>query len=707
MRVELLLPIWLWCAAPASAVQEARPEESGFHVAFQDDEVTTLSETIITATRSPQAGLEVPYSSEWVSAETIEERAYRTTPQILRDLPGVMVQETAPGHGSPYIRGFTSFRNLFLIDGIRLNNSVFRPGPNQYWNTVDPLSIEALEVIKGPSSVLYGSDAMGGTVQALTKSPYRRAGSDSGVAGELYYRYGSAEDAHFARAEASVFAGDDFGVLIGIGGKDFGDLEGGRNTGTQPETGYSEIDADLKLESQLDEDTQLVFGFQHVYQNDVPRTHRTVYAVPFEGTTVGSDLRRDLDQERTLAYGQLHGEVDSDWMDHYDVSLSWQGQSEVRHRTRGSGVREEQGFDVGTIGLWTSMMSTTSIGRLTYGFDYYHDDVDSFSSTEPIQGPVADDSTYDLAGIYIQDEIEATDRLDFILGTRFSYAEADAESVLDPVTSTQTSIEDDWNAWTSSARFSYEVERDQTHFFGGISQGFRAPNLSDLTRLDSARTNEFEIPSPGLDPEYTTSYELGVKTERDDVSAQFAVFYTEIEDQIIRFPTGNTNGSGEAEITKDNVGDGYVYGVELGAAWELVKQWTLFGNGTYQYGRVDTYPTSAQVKEKEYITRMMPFMAQLGIRWDSANRKKWGEFLARYAADADKLNTRDQGDTSRIPPGGTPSYLVLDLRGGWRIDDSFTVNAGLANLTDEDYRVHGSGHNMPGRGVYVGVTFSF
>jgi len=86
-------------------------------------------------------------------------------------VPGVMVQKTGHGQGSPYIRGFTGFRTLLMIDGIRLNNAVFRDGPNQYWNTVDPFSIERLEVVKGPSSVLYGSDAIGGTVNVITRGP--------------------------------------------------------------------------------------------------------------------------------------------------------------------------------------------------------------------------------------------------------------------------------------------------------------------------------------------------------------------------------------------------------------------------------------------------------------------------------------------------------------------------------------------------------
>lgn len=690
-------------ALPALAQEAIVPvAPEGGHFDHLTGVVGDLGVTVITATMSPRAVLDIPYSMDVISAERILERGYRTTPQALRDTPGVMIQETAAGHGSPYIRGFTSYRNLFLIDGIRLNNSVFRDGPNQYWNTVDPYSISSMEVIKGPASVLYGSDAIGGLVNVRTKNP--DLGGD--VTGELLYRYSSAEDSNILRAEVGVSPTEDWGVLVGMTGKSFGDMRGGSDTGNQPYTGYDEFDADLKLLHNLGADARLTLGFQHVNQNNVPRTHRTIYAVPFEGTGVGSDLRRDFDQDRTLAYAQVDGYVVGSFFDEYHASLSWHNQSEIRHRTRSNGNEESQGFDVDTVGILASMGSETEIGRLTYGFDYYTDSVDSFKEGDPIQGPVGDDATYDLLGVYLQNEIEVNQELNLIFGGRFNYAAADAKSVKDPLTSNKIQVKDDWTAFVGSARLIYELVPEETNLFGGISQGFRAPNLSDLTRFDSARTNEFEIATPDLDAERSISYEVGLKTERKQVSGEVAVFYTEIEEQIVRFPTGNTNGSGEFEITKDNVGDGYVFGVELGGAWDLGDEVTVFGNGTYQYGKVDTYASSAQLETEEYISRLMPFMAQLGVRWEFSGPGKWIEADGVYAAKADKLSTRDAGDTSRIPPGGTPSYLVLGLRGAWRFNQDVTLFAGLENLTNEDYRVHGSGSNSPGFGVRIGIRLS-
>ena len=168
---------------------------------------------MVTATRTEKKPFDVPAFVDRVTGEDLRSRELsRTVPEALRAVPGVMVQKTSHGQGSPYMRGFTGFRNLFLIDGIRLNNSVFREGPNQYWNTVDPYSIGRIEVVKGPASVLYGSDAIGGTVQAFTKAPLTFAGE----AGHLYLRVASAEESFIGRGELGLGAGEKTGFLGGV-----------------------------------------------------------------------------------------------------------------------------------------------------------------------------------------------------------------------------------------------------------------------------------------------------------------------------------------------------------------------------------------------------------------------------------------------------------------------------------------------------------
>jgi hemoglobin/transferrin/lactoferrin receptor protein len=661
------------------------------------DRVFDMDPYIVSATRSDKRLFMVPVLGSVLDANDIAERQPRTVPEMLRELPGVMVQKTGHGQGSPYIRGFTGFRNLLLIDGIRLNNSVFRDGPNQYWNTIDPYAIDHLEVVRGPSSVLYGSDAIGGTVNVFTTGP-NTYGEGFNAGGSAMYRVSTAERSHTVRGEVSLSWDDTLGLHGGGTYKYFGDLETG--SGRQPFTGYDEFDADFKLEYLIGPDTSLVVAHQQVHVDDAWRTHRTIYGRSFEGTTVGNERRRALDQERQLTYAQLHATNIGSFVDAMHISISHQYQGEDRDRVRSDGRRDLQGFDVDTFGLWAQFESPSPVGTWTWGAEYYRDHVDSYHTdynadgslnAVRIQGPVADDATYDLLGVYVQNDLELTDDLNVILGGRFTYAQADANKVADPETGNPIAIKEDYESLVGSARFVYTLDDDaHWNLFGGVSQGFRAPNLSDLTRFDTARSDEIETPAPGLDPERFLSYEIGAKTRYDTFFAQASWFYTDIEDLIIRQPTGMIV-DGDNEVTKRNSGSGWVQGVELEARWRFHPDFTAFGSFAWLEGEVDQYPTSAPVSAREPLSRLMPMTGQLGLRWDTPQRDAWLEGVVIIADDQDKLSSRDIADTQRIPPGGTPGYTVLSLRGGWAISEQLTLNAALENLTNEDYRIHGSG----------------
>jgi len=159
--------------------------------------------TLVTAAREEQAWLEAPFAATVIEAEDLDRRFVRTMPQALAGTPGASVQETGYGQGSPYLRGFTGYQTLMLIDGIRLNNSVFRAGPNQYWSTVDPFTVLRLEIVRGPSSVLYGSDAIGGTANVITRGPWTWGeGFQHGES--LHYRFASADTSDVVRGELST-----------------------------------------------------------------------------------------------------------------------------------------------------------------------------------------------------------------------------------------------------------------------------------------------------------------------------------------------------------------------------------------------------------------------------------------------------------------------------------------------------------------------
>jgi hemoglobin/transferrin/lactoferrin receptor protein len=673
------------------------------------------SAIVVTATRDERIKQSAPYYVDVITADMLRiDGSPRTLPEALKNQAGVLIQKTGHGQGSPYIRGFTGFRNLLLIDGVRLNNSVFRDGPNQYWNTVDTMSMQRIETVHGPFSMLYGTDAVGGTVNAITRgmsSLQPNSKSDR----RLYYRYSDAEHSSVTRLESIRLLTDQLALSVSGTVKKFGDLEGGEDVGTQKKTGYDELDWDAKLEYLLTDDSQLVIAHQGTEIDDAWRTHKTIYGIDWEGLSVGEELHRILDQSRRLTYMQYHRQSIGGPVEELHAGISYHRQEEERDRLRTGERHDIQGFQVNTIGTFLQLESGSPVGQLVYGTELYRDNVDSFRNTlspdgsiasTAIQGPVGDDATYDLLGVYLQDSITVSESVSLILGGRYDYAAADVDSVQSPDTGERMQIADSWDSVVGSGRVLYHMDDQKVwNLFAGLSQSFRAPNLSDLSRFDSARTDEIETPSPDLDPEEFTSAEIGIKSIAAWLSGQVSYFYTDMQDMIVRTPTGRMI-DGENEVTKRNASEGYVHGVEVEVRVPVAANLTAMGNLTLMDGKVHTYPTSDPVAVEEYLDRLMPMTGTVKLRWNN-DTKCWIEGSCTVAEKADKLSTRDKSDTSRIPPGGTPGYTVFDLRIGWRPSSEFTISAAVENLADQDYRIHGSGVNEPGRNTTISAEWMF
>lgn len=649
--------------------------------------------------------------------EITQRRLSRSMPDALRNLPGVLVQKTAPLQASPYIRGFTGYNNLMLIDGIRLNHSAFRAGPNQYWSTIDPYTIGRLEVVRGPHSVLYGSDAVGGTVNALTRF---RTSFEPGLhtGGGIRLRGATAEHSAAGRVEVQGNYSN-FGWLGGITLRGYGDIRSGG--GILPYTGgIEEHDADLRFDWLLSRCLHMVVAYQRVVQEDAPRTERTIHSVPFRGTIRGSELRRNYDQGRDLLYARLiydNGGYRSP-LRHGQFTVSYHGHDEERDRLRMGDRQDLAGFTVDQLGVTCALESCSPIGTLTYGFDYYHDEVDSFRqdyvggvpTLRHVQGPVGDDARYDLFGAYVQDHWESG-RWQLYGGVRFTYAAAEANRVdnpavpgNDPLTPGNIiRVENDWSNVVGSLKALYEA-RPNWHLYGGVSQAFRAPTLSDLTALDS--TSVVESPAPDLDAEKFVSFELGAKVEKPTFSGDAAVWYTILDDTIIRSPTGALI-NGVPEVRKDNIGDGWAWGFEAEAAWRPHECWTFFGNLSWMDAEAKEFDSDAGRLVDSPLSRMKPLTAFAAARWEMPRGCWWAQCEYAWSNHENRLSLRDESDDRRIPPDGTPGWTILSLRGGFRISERSSFSIALENILDENYRYHGSGQNEPGRNLVLGLEIDW
>ncbi len=681
-----------------------------------------LDDIVVTPTRSEAEVFNSPFAAGSYSLSKLQmETMARTLPEALLDEPGVMVQKTAHGHGSPFIRGLTGYRTLLLVDGIRVNNSVFREGPNQYWTTVDTYSLERLEIVKGPSSVMYGSEALGGVVNGITISPFFSEKDTFG--GRALYRGASAEQSHAGRLESRACSGDS-ALLIGITAKDFDDLVGGRHVGIQPKTNYSEWFADFKYIHRLSKNSRLIAAWYGANQHSIPRTHKTIWIKSWRGTDTGSDLQRNYDQERNLAYLQLHMKKVDSFFQEAKFSLSYHEQSEELRRQKGGKLTvSHTGFRVGTLGLWAEMKSRSPIGALTYGGEYYSDTVSSYMKDKDkvtdlvtatrSRGIVADDSSYDLGGVFLQTEKQLASPLMLTLGARYNFAKVDA-GVVDPDPSDVYPFypfSESYSSVAGSVRLAYKA-REDVNLICGISQGFRAPNLMDTTAFEDVRTDSVDVPTPDLDAESSVNYEIGMKLKNKLIRGELFYFYSALSDFIRRVPTtyqGQQYADPPANTIryygKENFGKGHIEGVELKASCSIDREWSVFGDFMWQEGKGDDLVNG--VKETTYLSRMAPTRGRIGVRWDAPSRKYWVEAYSVMADRQEKLSPGDQGDTSRIPPGGTPGYVTYNIRGGVNITKGLRATAAVENISNTDYRIHGSGVNAPGTNFVLSVELKF
>ncbi len=669
-------------------------------------------EVVVTATQLEETIHELPHAVSRLDREQLENVGQ--LPDALSRLPSVSLQKTGPGQASPYIRGLTGFHNVYLIDGIRLNNSVFRSGPNQYFSTIDALTIERLEVLRGPASVLYGSDALGGVLQGISRlPPYADEGWE--VGGEAYARYSSSDHSTISRL-AVRFASEEFAARAGSSYKDFKDLQAGDHQGRLENTAFSEFDQDVRLSYRFAPGVEARFGFDRVRQANVPRTHSTIDSQSYRGTEIGSRQRRDLDQLRELVYAQLSLTPEQGMLAAADFSLSYQRQAELQKQQRGSSDTR-QGFEVHTLGVLARFeLEPAEWLRIALGSDYYHDEVDSSRHNYDLssgdfftvgRGPVADDSSYDLFGTYLQLDLRTWRWLRLIVGTRFTLAHLNANQV-DFDTRDSFVLDSEDETYTSIVgSFRARIEPiEQLAFILGVSQGFRAPNLDDVSAFNEVRSSSVDLPSSDLEPEETVTFEAGLRWNTRYTRGSAFYFYTLLDDFIGRVPTGNTN-QGLEEFRKENFSDGFIHGVEIDGQVTLWEPWGLYLRGGFAWLEGSADASVGGVEQDDGISRLQPAKGYAALRWEWEQSRYWAELRGDFVRQQGRLSARDRGDDERIPARGTPGYSLWSISAGARPLEFLSLGVELSNLSDHDYRVHGSGQNGAGFGVSVWARLEF
>jgi hemoglobin/transferrin/lactoferrin receptor protein len=653
--------------------------------AQEDSSITSLSEVVVTANRTTQQEIKISYTTNVIKRKELNRFQPRTTPEALMGTTGVFVQKTNHGGGSAFIRGLTGNQTLILIDGIRLNNSTFRFGPNQYLNTIDVFTIQQIEVVKGTGSVQYGSDALGGTIQVLTKdAQFSEAKKWSGGA---HTKFMSAGMEQTGRGEFN-YSSSKFAATGGVTIRNFGNILGGDTTGFQNPSGYKEWAYDVKLKFLLRKNIELTTAHQQLAQQNVPVYHK----VKLENFL----LNEMNPQQRMLTYAKLKIENSNPFIKTIELTASHQQTKEGRNSQKnGSTVLRKENDEVNTLGFTASVQSVYNKNwTSSSGIDLYNDkvnstreDINTISQVKKMnRGLYPDGAFYGNNSLFSLHQVQWR-KLRLQGGIRYNIFNIRISDT------SLGKVQLNPSAFVFNAGGIYSITSRQ-FVFASFSNNFRAPNVDDMGTLGIVDFR-YELPAYNLNPERSFNYEAGYKYRSSKLNITATVFYMDLKQLITRVKTEGQQINGYNVYIKENTDRAFIRGAEAEADIEISKCLRLQSGVAYTYGQNKT--------RNEPLRRIPPFNGRARITYQ---KHKWFAAAENWFASKQSRLAQGDKDDNRIPQGGTPGFNVFNLLAGYEWKQ-LRVQTGLQNLFNKDYRTHGSGVNGYGLSTWLHIELMF
>jgi len=647
-----------------------------------------LPEITISATLNEINVFDVPKDVKIISARHLKKFSPLSANDMMKTVPEVALQRTTAGSGSPILRGMIGRENLILIDGVRLNNSTYRSGPTQYFNTIDPASIERIELVYGPGSVLYGSDALGGVINIITKNP---GNSNSFLSSST--TLSSSNDGIVQNLFAQSMW-DGGGAFISTSLKKFNDLSAGNNINQSP-TGYDELDGTIKLNFNSENNSSLSIFAQSVNQGNISR---------YDRIAAGKDFKNVYDpQQRHLFYTRYKKNSNSSLLHNYQIDVSLQRQVEgsniIGMKNKNIEISERLNTLTGGVGVTFNSIFSNHI--LTYGLESYYDVISSSRDTldhsklvnSKGQSPFPPKSRYLTSALFTQDQYE-NDILVLIAGLRYSHFNFSASPETQIKNISVNSIDASSSGLCGSMNVSFKVIKNILNIYGGISQGFRAPNANDLSAIGLVSNFGVEVPNPGLHSEKSINYEAGIKANLSNISFYFSSYYMRLYDYIIREEVGSIDGT--KIFMKSNAAEGELKGFNFSASFFPTTNLSLRSAVSYTIGD--------NLSGNEPLSKIPPLRGAISLNYDLPDY--WFLTSIEFSLPQKRLSSNDISD-SRIGEGGTAGYSVLDVRGGYKFAGWGDFVLSIENVFDKLYKIHGSGIYSSGRNFILSLNIDF
>ena len=652
-------------------------------------EPESIDEVSVTATRQPARLEEISSALSLAVGEVVRDGKLPT--DALRSLVGVSLQQTTPGQGAAIIRGLKGSSVLHLVDGMRLNNAIFRSAPTQYLALVPTIAVERIEVVRGTPAALYGSEAVGGVVHVISRVPSFDS-ADTSTRREVYASLDTAE------LRKSI------GGSLDVGTRKFassfsaeylrtGDRRAGDGDRISP-SGFDSKAARVVLASTPNDERSWLFDLQFLEQAMTPRIDELVPG--FGQTQPSSSEFFFAPNQRLFAHARhtrARGAFGFDW----EFDFAWQRIVDDRI-TRDfealERLRESNHSDL----AGATFSASGEHDRVSWivGGEFYYDKVHSMRREEDtttgqsqrVSSRFPDGASVTQSAIYGSVDRLLSRRHLISGGLRFSRVEISVPDT-DVITAETISASN----LSGDLGWIFNVS-ERWQLVANLGVGFRAPNIFDLGTLGNRPGNRFNIPNADLDPEHVLHGDFGFRYRSARRHLSIVMYVLRYEDRITSVLTGDTTVDGRDIVQSVNAARSDIRGVEAGADFELSSMLRLKATLNYTWGE---QRVAGQAREP--ADRIPPLSGRLALIFDSD--KAWMlEGWIESAARQERLSARDVRDV-RINPAGSPGWASLGARADWRLADNWRLSLGISNLLDKQYRSHGSGIDQPGLNVSV------
>jgi len=702
-----------------------------------------VEEFVISANRWEQKSEEVPNYISTIALQSVRMQNPQTAADLVSLNGDVFVQKSQLGGGSPMLRGFATNRVLINIDGVRLNNAIYREGNIQNIISLDPAVIERTEIIFGPGAIMYGSDALGGVMDFHTKGVLYSTSDSLYVKAVAMARYSSASSEQTYHADINI-GGSNVAFLSSISWSDFGDLTMGSRTHSeylrneyqtrinnrdtivlndnpneQVASGYSQINTMNKLRFRAGKNLDIIIANHYSRLSDVPRYDRLVQV-----------------KNGTLRYGDWYYGPQI-WMmtnaiarytkankafDEARITVARQDYRESRHDRKiyDTDLNEQ----IENVGIWSANIDldkTTGKNKnlIYYGAEYVRNNI---RSTADIRNILTDETIpagsrypngkniYNSASLYGGYKMNPSTNVTVNTGVRYNYVSLNSEIADNSFYDFPfTSIESANGAMTFAVGTTWRPD-DKTELTMNLSTGFRAPNLDDLGKVFESAPGVLVVPNPDLKPEYLYNIDMGASREFGRILlADASLFFSYLDNAMVRrdflfngLPTMDFQGEESTVYAMVNAGYAIVYGTQLKAELRPSSFLRIKSSLTL---------TGGHDNDDVPLRHVPPIFGSTHVIFDRSVIKAdlYALYNGKITYENLALSERDKAYMYATDDDGnpwSPGWFTLNFKTFYNISNRINLTAGVENILDLRYRPYSSGITAPGRNFIFSVRVS-